>query len=298
MRLFTRVGLALAVTLGGLLPAARDAAGQPASPPAAPASSALPADTALAAVVRANGGRVPATGEQLWALLRRVGSFAQLPVPFSAVRLDSGLTTPRVVIAAHGPGPDRTDANAPNFDGRLFLAAQMQRPAAGGDPRVSAVEFISWTPSRGRFDFGLIEDMGGPGDPKLTVVDAGRCFACHRNRGPILGVRPWSNTAQDDVLRFATAGSLRVRGSNLPQSGPFVLPWMRPGGPAAPERIDGMAVATPEAEAVDAAVRAGGSLRSDRDTFRLMGRSPEGRKGLTTLLTAVALPGPLDPTDA
>lgn len=294
MRLLTRAVVVFGVILGGVLPACHEAAGQA----AAPVATALPADTALAAVIRANGGKVPATGEQLWAVLRRVGSFAQLPVPFSAVRLDSGLTAPRVVIAAHGPGPDRSDANAPNFDGRLFLAAQMQRLPNGGDPRVRAVEFISWTPSRGRFDFGLIEDMGGQNEPKLSVVDGGRCFACHRNRGPILGVRPWSNTTHDDILRFATAGSLRMRGSNLPQTGPFVLPWTRPGGPAAPDRMDGMALAIPEAEAVDAAVRTGGSLRSDRDTFRLMARSPDGRKGLILLLSSVALPGPIDQPDA
>ncbi|MFO0799068.1 MAG: hypothetical protein U0804_16495 [Gemmataceae bacterium] len=288
-------GATLTLTLGFGLTASPHAAGRADEPAAAPG---LPTDTALAAVIRANGGRVPATGEQLWAVLRRVGPFAQLPVPFSAVRLDSGITAPRVVIAAHEAGLSKADVNAPNVEGRLFLAAQMQRSAAGGELRVAAVEFISWTPSRGRFDFGLIEGMGGAGEPRLEVVDGSRCFACHRNRGPILGVRPWSNTAHDDFLRFATAGSLRLSGTRLPQSGPFVLPWTRPGAPPAPDRVDGMALAIPEAAAVDAAVRAGGSLRSDRDTFRLLAKSPDGRKGLVLLLAAVAAPGPLDPPDA
>src|SRR5205814_6934777 len=89
------------------------------------------------AVIAANGGRVPATGRELYDALERLGDFAHLSVPFSAVALDSGLSHPRVVIARRPPpSPDPrarptdrpdplpgTPADRPDLEGRLFLAA-------------------------------------------------------------------------------------------------------------------------------------------------------------------------------
>jgi len=127
-------------------------------------------------------------------------------------------------------------------------------------------------------------------------VDGGRCFACHKNRGPILGGAPWSNTTQDDILRLAAAAGLRLTGSALPTTGPFAVQRMMAAGPQR-ARIDGMALATPEAKVVDFGVRLGANLRVNRDVFRLMTRTPDGRKALVILLTAVVGPGPLDPNN-
>ena len=137
--------------------------------------------------------------------------------------------------------------------------------------------------------------MGGEGEPELRVLDGGKCFSCHKNRGPILGAAPWSNSAHDDILRLSAAGGLRLSGTSLPTSGPFAL------GPPArrthQDRIDGMALATPEAAAVDFGVRLGANLRLNRDIFRLMTRTPDGQRALVILLAAVVGPGPLDSND-
>jgi hypothetical protein len=159
--------------------------------------------SAIGAVVRANGGRVPATGAELRHALDRLGDFAQLPVTFSAVALDSGLARPRVVLTPHPGGLADAPPDRPNLVGRLFLAANTAPDARTGRPRVASVEFISWNTRRAAFDFGVIDGMGGT--PVLTVLDGGRCFTCHRTRGPILGVAPWSNTAHDPAVRRAMA---------------------------------------------------------------------------------------------
>jgi hypothetical protein len=203
------------------------------------------------------------------------------------------MANPRVVIAAPVTGENDVDVTETNLNGRLFLAANMERGAKGGDPRVTLVEFISWNTLRRRFDFGVIENMGGDDEPKLKIVDGGRCFACHKNRGPILGGPPWSNTTHDDIIRLATAAGHRMEGTDLPESGPFTLPK-----PAANrKRIDGMALSTPEAAVVDLAVRQGAILRLNRDTFRLMTRSADGRRALIGLLVAVVGQEALDPND-
>lgn len=218
-----------------------------------------PPTSAISAVIDANVGKVPATGAQLWQSLEKLDHFCQLPVAFSAVRLDSGLAHPRVIITPRVDGLGRADATEPNLAGRLFLAANMERDA-NGDPRVTSVEFISWNTARRQFDFGVIENMGGGESPHLRIVDGGRCFACHKNRGPLLGARPWSNTTHDDILRLAEAHGFGLTGSNLPTTGPFI-PQPLAGKPLR-ERIDGMSLARPEASAVDAAVRFGANCAS------------------------------------
>lgn len=236
--------------------------------------------SALFAVIAANGGKPPATGAQLQQALARLGDFAQLPVPFSAVALDSGLASPRVILAPRVGPLDTAAANRPNLDGRLFLAANMEKPAAG-DPWVRSVEFISWNPRRGRFDFGVIEDVGG--DPQVRVLDGARCFSCHKNRGPILGSGPWSNTTHNDVVRRS------VELAFLPPTG------VPRGGPQ--ERIDGMALFSAQAPEVDAAVRMGANLYLSRDGFRLLSRDAQGRKALVALLAGVVAPGSLEKID-
>lgn len=258
-----------------------------------PAAAGPGDDTAIAAVIAANGGKVPATGEELCKALAKLGRFAQLPIPFSAVHLESGIRNPRVVIAPHVAGVSRADVTGPNIDGRLFLAANTE-PSADGDPHVSSVEFISWNASRRRFDFGVIENMGPGGAPRLQVLDGGKCFSCHKNRGPILGARPWSNSTHDDILRYGVASTFRLGGTGLPQTGPFALPQKTAAGVLQRERIDGLALAMPEAMEVDAAVRQGAALQTNRDVFRLMTRTPDGRKGLVVLFVALAEPGTLD----
>ena len=255
-----------------------------------PVSAGPPPESAISAVFTANGGKAPATGEELWRALCKVGTFAQLPVPFSSVRLSSGLYAPRVVIAPRVSEVNPAEVTAPNLVGRLYLAANMEWAEAGKDARVTSVEFISWNVGRRRFDFGVIENMGGPEGPQLRMVDGGKCFTCHKNRGPILGVRPWSNSTNDDILRFSVASTLRVVGTALPQTGPFVLPK----GAALRERVDGMALALPEAPEVDPSVRLGAALATRRASFRLLARTPEGRKALLALLTILTEKAPLE----
>lgn len=236
--------------------------------------------TALAAVLAANGGKIPATGEDLQRVLARLGDFAQLPVPFSAVALESGLVNPRVVLAPRGGRLDPAPANRPALAGRLFLAANMVKPSSG-DPRVRSVEFISWNPRRGKFDFGVIEDLGG--DPHIRLLDGVRCFSCHKNRGPILGATPWSNTTHNEVVRAATELAF------LPLPG---TPRETPLG-----RIDGMTFFSPQAADVDDAVRLGASYAAHREGFRLLSRDADGRKALAAFLVGVVTPGTLEKND-
>src|SRR5262245_21041313 len=81
--------------------------------------------SAISAVLISNGVLGPATGKELERALSRLGNFAQLPVVFSMVRMDSGLGNPRVVIAPDIDVNSLSDAAAisPSLNGRLFLAA-------------------------------------------------------------------------------------------------------------------------------------------------------------------------------
>jgi hypothetical protein len=253
-----------------------------------PAKAKLP-DPALegstvVAVLDANGGKVPASGQELWQALSRLGKFAQLPVVFSAVRLDSGIGNPRVVITPMVTGLSDASATAPSLNGRLYLAANMEKDPKGGDPRVTSVEFISWNALRRKFDFGVIEDVG-TGEPRMQVLDGGKCFSCHKNKGPILGAAPWTNSANHTGLRALTAGRFKL---SLPGE---------PVGAGQRDRIDGMALVAPQAQAVDDVVRLGAMLRLQRDTFRLMNRYDGGRKGFVAMLVAVTQSGELDPND-
>lgn len=278
----TALALAVLAAPNNPAPAATD------EPPPAPAADPL-AYSAISAVLAANGGKPPATGEQLALALAKVGRFAQLAVPFSAVRLESGLSNPRVILTSRVAGLSPAEANRPNLDGRLFLVANMDRPRGPGeDPRVGSVEFISWNARRLRFDFGVIEGMGGPSGPEIRVVDGGRCFSCHKNRGPILGADPWSNTTHDELVRIALADRLRLA-SPVPTPGRLNLPVG-----AARDRIDGMFLLAPDGPDVDFGVRLGGSLRLNRELFRAMNRTPGGRKAFVTMLVAVTAAGPLN----
>jgi hypothetical protein len=289
---------------------------------AAPESDARLAGSAVAELVRANRGRLPANGEELAAAVAALAArtrpdpfffpakgnprpaaphgFAQLPVVFSAVALDSGLTRPRLVLAAQlgadpppsadqmtrpppggwggggfgGPLLNPVGATTPNLDGRLFLAANFTSEY-GTDPRVKSVEFISWNTRRLKFDFGLIDYEHGK--PELRLVDGIRCFTCHKNRGPILGADPWSNTAHNPTIRATADKHLWERTATTRLDGVY----------------DGLPLLSTQAREVDGAVRRGADLACDREMFRLMTRSEDGRKGLALLFAAVARPGQL-----
>ncbi len=242
--------------------------------------------SAINVVLNANGDKPPATGDQLWKTLGKLGNFAQLPVVFSAVRLDSGLGNPRVVIAPVASRLSDAAPNQPNLVGRIYLAANMEKDPRGGDPRVTSVEFISWNTARRQFDFGVIENMGGESQPEFRIVDGGRCFSCHKNRGPILGVAPWTDTTNHPLLRILVANRFNL------------VPILPAGAPVGlRDRIDGMALVAPEPSVVDDAVRVGRQLRLFRETFRLMNRSPGGRKAFVALLMGIMEPGILDPKD-
>ena len=245
------------------------------------------ADDAIFALLAVNDGKPPATGDQLWKSLGKLGDFAQLPIVYSAVRLDSTLSNPRVIIAPLASKLSDADANKPNLVGRLYMAVNMENAPKGGDPRVTSLEFISWNTTRRQFDFGVIENMGGiskDSKPEFRLVDGGKCFACHKNRGPILGKRaPWTNSTLHPGVRGLVASRL-----NMVSFVRLVVP------PAVRNRIDGMALVSPEAVAVDKAVAFGRQLRIYREIFRLMNRSSAGRQAFLVLLEGILEPGVLD----
>ena len=93
---------------------------------------------------------------------------------------------------------NKISANRTQLQGRLFLAANTE---IGDDGfKVRTVEFISWNSRKLKFDFGVIEGMARD-KPELKILDGTRCFSCHKNRGPILGAAPWSNTMHNDVVQ-------------------------------------------------------------------------------------------------
>ena len=288
LALLTAVALA-AAALPGLTPPQPAAADESRPRPAADAAAL--AGTAIGAVIEANDGKVPATGDELHRALRRLGKFAQLPVPFSAVALRSGLANPRVVITPQVEGVSSAAANRPNLDGRLFFAVNMARSAQG--PHVRSVEFISWNGRLKRFDFGVIENLGGEGEPELRVVDGGKCFSCHKNRGPILSAAPWTNTAHDDFVRAAMTARLGLAVTPVP-GGSRAAPPLVPLTGEPRDLVDGMALAHPQAAEVDFGVRLGGGIRRNREVFRLLNRTDDGRKAFVALLVAVAEPGSLE----
>jgi len=161
----------------------------------------------------------------------------------------------------------------PQLEGRLFLAANMelQKP---GRPIVRTVEFISWNTAASKFDFGVIEGLGG-GTPVLKVLDGARCFTCHKNRGPILGDAPWSNTMQSEHVRSFAKGLLKFE--------------KEPGaeGGAVTDAIDGMALLKPQAVEVDAAIRQGADLLRDRAAIARLVRTENGRTVLGLMLVAL-----------
>lgn len=173
----TSSGISLMVILGLCIAAIPSSSQSSQAVELAPSPRLKPFDplatSAISAMLALNDGQPPATGEQLWKSLGKLGSFAQFPVVFSAVRLDSGLGNPRVVIAPVATNLSDSAANQPNVVGRLYLAANMEKDPKGGDPRVTSVEFISWNTARRRFDFGVVENMGGYGKPELRIVDGG-----------------------------------------------------------------------------------------------------------------------------
>jgi hypothetical protein len=245
--------------------------------------------SAIGAVIRANGGRVPATGAELRRALDRLGDFAQLPVTFSAVALDSGLTRPRVVMTPHPKAIADAPPDRLNLVGRLFLAANTATDERTKTPHVTSVEFISWNSRRTRFDFGVIEGMGGT--PELKLLDGARCFSCHKTRGPILGVAPWTNTAHDTTVQRAMGVTLSVS----------ITRTNSPGSKAEwkwGDDIDGLSLFTPRAAEVDKAVRLAGGMLRDRDVFRALNKTPAGRQLFTRMLVTLARPGTLAEADA
>jgi hypothetical protein len=306
-------------------------------PPTTPVSLGEAYDcTAIGDVIRANNGQVPGNGTELMKALAKLGDFAQLPVPFSAVALDSGLTKPRVVIAprlgraiketeedpegktpaAGVPGGRPQPANSPistakvtqaHIEGRLFLAANMEGKTAD-DLRVKTIEFISWNTKKKKFDFGVIDCANEK--PEIQILDGLRCFACHKNRGPILGQGPWSNTTHNDVVRAAALKALFPNDTvqlDNPKVGPkrprpLPIPQFQPGAfgmpfitPELRERttFDGMSIVAGEPEVCDSAIRFGGDLARDREIYKAMARSADGRKGLAILMTGIASDKPI-----
>jgi hypothetical protein len=287
-----------------------------------PISQELYQYSAISEVIRANNGQAPKDGVELVAALAKVGDFAQLPVPFSAVALDSGLLKPRVILAPRpglalpqqpddpdlvGPPPPRdceptvpsplsaAKLTQPHLEGRLFLAANM----AGDSPaklRVHTIEFISWNTRKKAFDFGVIDCSVAK--PEVQFLDGVRCIACHKNRGPILGQGPWSNTTHNDVVRVAALHHIlsfdRELRIPVPSIQPGVLGFPQVSGELRTRTtFDGMSFVAGEPVVCDSAIRTGGNLARDREIFKTMTGFADGRKALALLLTAIASDQPI-----
>jgi hypothetical protein len=292
--------------------------------------------TAISEVIRANDGRVPRSGTELVQALAKVGDFAQLPVPFSAVALDSGLLRPRVILAPR-PGRGVPGAPRPNglpafgdlplapppsplsaakatqahIEGRLFLAANME----GNTPaelRVKTIEFISWNTRKKAFDFGVIDCAGEKAE--IQILDGVRCFACHKNHGPILGQGPWSNTTHNDVVRAAALKALvseKALPVDNPRDGPVrpdvvPVPGFQPGVFGFPRiegvlrdrtTFDGLSLVAGEPEVCDLSIRLGGNLARDREIFKVMTKTGDGRRALLLLMTGIAGGQPIQKAD-
>jgi hypothetical protein len=314
-----------------------------------PALQSIFAGTGIGVVLEANGNEVPKSGAEMMKALAKIGEFVQLPITFSAVDLRTSLQKPRVVITqrpsmalpdltakpAKGgakvdpddppapaggfgmfgvglTGPVQTPINTglltrPNLEGRLFLAANFEKK--DGELKVKTFEFISWNSRKQKFDFGFIEC--DEVEPQIRVVDGVKCFSCHKNRGPILGQGPWSNTPHNDVIRTALTPPPAPKVPGVPAPRPvlfdselgqprrldtgFISARLEKNPPQITS-ADGIRVTLPQGPAVDAAVRTGADLARDREVYRLMARSADGRKGLVVLLGAIAAPGALDHT--
>lgn len=280
-------------------------------------------NTAIGALIDANRGRVPATGVELVAALAKLGDFLQLAIPFSSVDLHSGLTHPRVVIALRPsthpapipisnftagftgwggssprPAPQlvssaviaassplgQTDKNRPQLEGRLFLAANMELKSPGR-PVVKTVEFISWNTNTSKFDFGVIEGLGGC-VPAVKMLDGKRCFSCHKNRGPILGEAPWSNSVHNPAVRIAAQVQLKF------PHGPDKDGKEDPNASRL-DRMDGMKLLESHAVEVDAAIRQCGERMRDRAAVERLVRSENGRHVLAQLLAAIPTQKPI-----
>src|SRR5215213_7332380 len=93
--------LTLAVICGAVLAAPAPATPRAPEAEAAPDAERPPsvfAGTSIGVVLEANDNEVPRNGEEMMKTLAKVGDVAQLPVTFSAVAMDTGLSAPRVVV--------------------------------------------------------------------------------------------------------------------------------------------------------------------------------------------------------
>src|SRR4051795_8566807 len=104
--------------------------------------------------------------------------------------------------------------------------------------------------------------------PELKILDGARCFSCHKNRGPIMGITPWSNTMHNEVVRNTALAAM---------SRPVTLP---DGKEVRIGDTDGLSFKTPRALEVDIAVRLGAAIPRDRATFKRLAETPETRKAL------------------
>lgn len=250
-----------------------------------PQNSALLDYSAIGAVIKSNGGKVPSSGIELQQALQKLGDFAQLPIPFSSVALNSGLSHPRIIVTQtpsfiipstqKKSGSDaeligNITANNSNLMGRLFLAANTEVNIGSGKTQVKSVEFISWNSRFMKFDFGVIEGMGE--HSVIKFFDGIRCISCHKNKGPILSNNPWSNSTHDRAVQIAS--SRRFPGS-----------------------VDGVDILKARGNEVDAGVRMGADLLQNRRIFHTLIQSPRGREAFELLLSAIVEPGKLESID-
>ena len=181
-------------------------------------------------------------------------------------------------------------ATDPILEGRLFFAANFERSFTNS-LLVTTLEFISWNTRKKQFEFGVIEFA--PEGPEISRLNGVRCFACHKNKGPILGIGPWSNTTKNDVVRAAAATaleSLHLRNHPPAQPGikdPTVLLRSQ-------TTYDGISVVVADPEAVDFAVRLGSDLARDRAVYRAMVKSANGRQAFHYLLATLVEPQPIE----
>ena len=90
---------------------------------------------------------------------------------------------PRVIVAV-GRDTDARDTALVLKD-RLYLGYQAQ---------AETIEIISYNPSRGRFEFQVVEDYAPGATPSVSYASRSLCMECHQNGGPIWSDPPWDET--------------------------------------------------------------------------------------------------------
>jgi hypothetical protein len=290
------------------------------------------ANTAIGAVLDANDGKVPASGQELVAALAKLGNFVQLPISFSAVALDSGLTHPRVVLTMrpstiqefetvfipdNKPQPKNPGGFGGGFGG---WGGGWGGGVSGTTKQVPLpLKHINTTSTnrtqlQGRLFLAANTEIGNEGLRVRTVefiswnsrklkFDFGVIEGMHTPTPELKildGTRCFScHKGRGPIIGAApwsnTMHNDVVRNTALVTlSRPVKLPN---GTEIRIDGTDGLVFKDPHAMEVDVAVQLGGELLRDRAIFKRLAETPETRRALVLLFETIVVCGSLEKND-